>query len=53
MAIDLESFCSSGGRAVRLAGVVRKRQERVSKRGKRFAFMSISDPTGDFEVLVG
>jgi len=53
MAIDLENFCNSGGRAVRLAGVVRKRQERVSKRGKRFAFMSISDPTGDFEVLVG
>ena len=53
MAIDLESFCSSGGRAVRLAGVVRKRQERVSKRGKRFAFISISDPTGDFEILVG
>jgi len=35
-----------------VAGVVRKKQERVSKRGKRFAFVEISDPTGDFEVLV-
>ena len=41
---------SSGNYTV--AGVVRKRQERVSKRGKRFAYVEMSDPTGDFEVLV-
>ncbi|WP_427450227.1 DNA polymerase III subunit alpha [Litorimonas sp. WD9-15] len=35
-----------------VAGVVRKKQERVSKRGKRFAFVELSDPTGDYEVLV-
>jgi len=36
---------------MRFAGVVRKRQERMSKRGKRFAYVSLSDPGGDFEVL--
>ena len=34
-----------------VAGVVMKKQERVSKRGKRFAFVELSDPTGDFEIL--
>ena len=34
-----------------VAGVVRKKQERVSKRGKRFAFVELSDPTGDYEIL--
>ena len=38
--------------AYRMVGVVRKRQERVSKRGKRFAFLELSDPTGNYEVLV-
>ena len=39
------------GAYLNMAGVVRKRQERVSKRGKRFAFVNISDPSGEFEVL--
>ena len=38
--------------AYKMVGVVRKRQERVSKRGKRFAFLELSDPTGTYEVLV-
>jgi len=53
MTIDIEDRYKAGARALQLAGVVRKRQERISKRGKRFAFVNISDPTGDFEVLVG
>ena len=53
MTIDIEDRYKQGARALKLAGVVRKRQERISKRGKRFAFVNISDPTGDFEVLVG
>ena len=53
MSADIEERYRSGARALRLAGVVRKRQERMSKRGRRFAFVNISDPTGDFEVLVG
>jgi len=53
MSTDIEERYKMGARTVRLAGVVRKRQERMSKRGKRFAFVNISDPTGDFEVLFG
>ena len=35
-----------------MAGVVRRRQERASARtGEKFAFVSFSDPTGEFEVL--
>ncbi len=35
-----------------MAGVVRRRQERSSARsGERFAFISLSDPTGEYEVL--
>jgi len=32
---------------------VRKKQERMSKRGKRFAYVDISDPSGDFEIFLG
>jgi len=40
------------GSIFRMIGVVRKRQERVSTRnGKRFAYVSFSDPEGEFEVL--
>ena len=53
MAVDLEDRYKAGARNVRLAGVVRKRQERMSKRGKRFAWVNISDPTGEFEVFFG
>ena len=41
-----------GVEAFRMAGVVRRRQERSSARsGDRFAFISLSDPTGEYEVL--
>ncbi|WP_371397979.1 DNA polymerase III subunit alpha [Fretibacter rubidus] len=52
-AIEIEERFTRSGQAVKLAGVVRKRQERMSKRGKRFAYVGISDPTGDFEIFVG
>jgi len=42
----------AGTEAFKLAGVVRKKQERASARsGEKFAFVSFSDPTGEFEVL--
>jgi len=42
-----------GATALRLAGVVRRRQERVSnKSGERFAWVTLSDPSGEFEVFV-
>jgi DNA polymerase-3 subunit alpha len=35
-----------------MAGVVRRRQERASARnGDKFAFVSLSDPSGEYEVL--
>ena len=44
---------ADGATALRLAGMVRRRQERVSnKSGERFAWTTLSDPTGEFEVFV-
>jgi DNA polymerase-3 subunit alpha len=41
-----------GTEAFRMAGVVRRRQERASARtGEKFAFVSLSDPTGEYEVM--
>ena len=43
---------ADGVEAFRMAGVVRRRQERSSSRsGERFAFVNLSDPTGEYEVL--
>jgi len=53
MAVDIEREYQRKDQVMRLAGVVRKRQERMSKRGKRFAYVGMSDPTGDYEVFVG
>jgi DNA polymerase-3 subunit alpha len=41
----------NGAEAFRMAGMVRRRQERVQQSGDRFAFVSLSDPTGEYEVL--
>jgi DNA polymerase-3 subunit alpha len=42
----------AGAEAFRMAGVVRRRQERAaSGSGEKFAFVSLSDPTGEYEVL--
>lgn len=35
-----------------MAGVLLKKQERVSQKGNKFAFLQLSDPTGVFEVMV-
>ena len=38
--------------ALRMAGVVRRRQERAAQSsGEKFAFVTLSDPTGEYEVL--
>jgi len=52
-AADIEAAYDRGNTAQRLAGVVRKRQERMSKAGKRFAYVSLSDMSGDYEIFVG
>ncbi|MDB5419210.1 MAG: dnaE [Phenylobacterium sp.] len=41
-----------GAEAMRMAGVIRRKQERASQRtGEKFAFVTFSDPTGEYEVL--
>ncbi len=51
---DIESEYRGGIKAMRLAGVVRKRQERMSQRTKKkFCYLALSDPTGDYEVFIG
>ncbi len=42
----------NGPVVARIAGSVSARQERKSARGNRFAFVSLSDPTGLYEVTV-
>ena len=50
---DLPARAAEGARAARLAGVVRRRQEKISQRsGEKFAFLTLSDPSGEFEALV-
>ncbi|HZZ34417.1 MAG TPA: OB-fold nucleic acid binding domain-containing protein, partial [Caulobacteraceae bacterium] len=41
----------AGAEALRMAGVVRRKQERPSRTGEKFAFVTLSDPTGEYEVL--
>jgi DNA polymerase-3 subunit alpha len=41
----------AGQEAFKMAGMVRRRQERASARGEKFAFVSMSDPSGEYEVL--
>jgi DNA polymerase-3 subunit alpha len=41
----------AGAEALRMAGVIRRKQERPSRTGEKFAFVTFSDPTGEFEVL--
>jgi len=53
MAVDIDEKFSRSGRECKmnLAGVVLRKQERLSKRGKKFAFVALSDPSGEYEVL--
>ena len=41
-----------GACIIKMAGTVSGRQERKSARGNRFAFVQMSDPTGQFEVTM-
>jgi DNA polymerase-3 subunit alpha len=49
--VDAIAEAEQGVEAFRMAGVVRRRQERASQSGDKFAFVSLSDPTGEYEVL--
>ncbi|MBI5940715.1 MAG: DNA polymerase III subunit alpha [Caulobacterales bacterium] len=51
MLSDAIPMAEAGTEAFRMAGMVRRRQERTQQSGERFAFVSLSDPTGEYEVL--
>ncbi len=40
------------GRALELVGIVRARVEKPARRGGKFAFLTLSDPTGEVELMV-
>ncbi|HEY9219217.1 MAG TPA: DNA polymerase III subunit alpha [Phenylobacterium sp.] len=49
---DVIPKAEAGGEMFRMAGVVRRKQERASQSsGEKFAFVTLSDPTGEYEVL--
>ncbi|HAL06402.1 MAG TPA: DNA polymerase III subunit alpha, partial [Brevundimonas sp.] len=49
---EAQGLAEAGHEAFQMAGVVRRRQERASARtGEKFAFVTFSDPTGEFECL--
>ena len=48
---DAVGRAAAGAGALRMAGVVRRKQERPSRSGEKFAFVTFSDPTGEYEVL--
>src|SRR5471030_527267 len=51
--IDALAAAAAGAEVFRMVGMVRRRQERSSANssGGRFAFVSLSDPTGEYEVM--
>jgi DNA polymerase-3 subunit alpha len=48
---DAVAKAVAGAEALRMAGVVRRKQEKPGRTGEKFAFVTFSDPTGEFEVL--
>ncbi len=49
---EVEIRVQQGPFVAKMAGAVSVKQERKSQRGNRFAFVSLSDPTGLYEVTV-
>ncbi len=49
--VEAVQRAEAGDQALRMAGIVRRRQERASQSGEKFAFVSLSDPTGEYEVM--
>jgi DNA polymerase-3 subunit alpha len=49
---DVTVKAERGACIVKMAGTVSGRQERKSARGNRFAFVQLSDPTGQYEVTM-
>ncbi|EAR49752.1 DNA polymerase III subunit alpha [Oceanicola granulosus HTCC2516] len=49
---EVMAKAAGGACIVKMAGTVASRQERKSARGNRFAFVQLSDPTGQYEVTM-
>ncbi|MBI1417764.1 MAG: DNA polymerase III subunit alpha [Limimaricola sp.] len=49
---EIAARAQGGGYAGKIAGSVARRDERKSARGSRYAFVTLSDPTGQYEVTV-
>ena len=49
---EVTARAETGAAIVKMAGTVSGRQERKSARGNRFAFVQLSDPTGQYEVTL-
>lgn len=47
-----EALAQSPTSRLRMAGIVVRKQERTSQKGNRFAFVTVSDPSGVFEMMV-
>ncbi len=50
--VTYAELLARGNKAEFVAGTVTAKQERKSKKGNPFAFLSLSDPTGQFEIVV-
>jgi DNA polymerase III subunit alpha len=48
---EAQERAEAGEAAFRMAGIIRRRQERPSQSGEKFAYVTLSDPTGEFEVM--
>ena len=48
---DAIAKAEAGAEALRMAGIVRRKQEKPSRTGEKFAFVTLSDPTGEYDVL--
>ncbi len=49
---EFSARATKGATSARLAGIVSTRQERTSARGNRYAFIGLSDQTGQYEAIV-
>ncbi len=49
---EVTAKAERGAHIAKMAGTVAGRQERKSARGNRFAFVAMSDPTGQYEVTL-
>ncbi|MBG77830.1 MAG: DNA polymerase III subunit alpha [Alphaproteobacteria bacterium] len=47
-----EALVNKPAARFQVGGVLLKKQERISQKGSKFAFLQLSDPTGVFEVMI-